>query len=86
MVGGEVCNGGRSAMFFQYHCRSSEVKVCNGGKVCNITPVCNYCQIFTMIINLQQRASLGHQCRLYHSQAKMSLLKFSFTSLSSIFS
>ena len=33
MIWGEilVCNGGRSAMVFQHHCRSSVGKVCNGG-------------------------------------------------------
>ena len=29
---GEICNGGRFAMVFQYHCRSSGGKVCNGGR------------------------------------------------------
>ena len=31
-MGGKLCNGGRSAMIFQHHCRSSGGKVCNGGE------------------------------------------------------
>ena len=32
MISGDICNGGRSAMVFQHHCRSSGGKVCNGGE------------------------------------------------------
>ena len=32
MVWWKICNGGRSAMVFQYHCRSSGGEVCNGGE------------------------------------------------------
>ena len=38
MIGGEFCNGGRSAMVLQHHCRSSGGGGLQWGKVCNITP------------------------------------------------